>query len=94
MAIASHWWHVGCFRKAGYFTTLDFKIVDWQLLLREKDKEKTDFGCHRGLFEYNIIVFGVMNGPSTFQQLMSVVLHELGDFAMAYLDDIFIFNKP
>ena len=33
-----------------------------------------------------------MNGPSTFQQLTSLVLHELGDLAMAYLDKIIIFS--
>ena len=78
--------------KAKYFTTLDLKSGYWQIPLREEDKEKTAFGCHRGLFEYNVLPFGLTNGPSTFQQLISVVLNELGDFSMAYLDDIIIFS--
>ena len=32
------------------------------------------------------------NGASTFQQLMSVVFHAFGNFAMAYVDDMIIFN--
>ena len=30
--------------------------------------------------------------PGIFTELMSIVLHGLGDFAMAYLDDIIIFS--
>ena len=48
--------------------------------------------CHRGLYEYNVIPFGLASAPGIFQELMSVVLHGLGDFAVAYLDDIIIFN--
>ena len=36
--------------------------------------------------------FGLANAPGVFQELMSVVLQDLGKFAMAYLDDIIIFS--
>ena len=36
--------------------------------------------------------FGLANAPRIYQELMSIVLHGLGDFAMAYLDDIIIFS--
>ena len=36
--------------------------------------------------------FGLANVPGIFQELMSVVLHGLENFAMAYLDDIIIFS--
>ena len=36
--------------------------------------------------------FGLANAPGIFQELMSVVIHGLGDFAMAYLDDRIIFG--
>ena len=42
--------------------------------------------------EYNVMPFGLANAPGIFQELMSVVLHGLEDFAMAYLDDIIIFS--
>ena len=56
--------------------------------------EKTAFTCHRGLYEYNIIPFGLANTPGIFQELMAIVLQDLGNFAMAYLDDIIIFISP
>ena len=34
--------------------------------------------------------FGLANAPGIFQELMPVVLHGLGNFAVAYLDDIII----
>ena len=78
--------------KPKYFTTLDLKSGYWQITLDERDKEKTAFTCHRGLYEYNVMPFGLANAPGVFQELMSVVLQDLGKFAMAYLDDIIIFS--
>ena len=78
--------------KSKYFTTLDLKSGYWQIPLDVRDKEKTTFTCHRGLYEYNVMPFGLANAPGVFQELMSVVLQDLGKFAMAYLDDIIIFS--
>ena len=44
-------------------------------------------------YEYKVLPFGLMNGPSTFRQLIPVVLHEPSDFAMAYLDNNIIFSQ-
>ena len=74
--------------KAKYYITLDLKGGYWQIPLNEEDKEKTAFTCHRGLYEYNVMPFGLAGTPGMFQELMSVVLHGLGNFTMAYLDDI------
>ena len=78
--------------KAKYFTSLDLKSGYWQVLMNESDKEKTAFACHRGLFKFNVMPFGLSNAPAVFQELMSVVLQGLGDFAIAYLDDILVFS--
>ena len=59
----------------------------------EKDKEKTAFACHRGLFEFNVMPFGLSNAPAVFQELMSIVLNGCNAFAIAYLDDILIFSE-
>ena len=37
--------------------------------------------------------FGLANAPDIFQELMSIILQYLGNFAMAYLDDIIIFSS-
>lgn len=79
--------------KALYFTSLDLKSGYWQVQIQEQDKEKTTFVCHRGLFEFNVMPFGLCNAPQVFSELMSVVLQGLDSFVLAYLDDILIFSK-
>ena len=76
--------------KAKYFTTLDMKSGYLQILLNEEDKEKTAFTCHTGLYKYNVMPFSFTNAPGIFQELVSIVLHDLGNFAVAYLNDIII----
>ena len=53
---------------ASYFTSLDSKSGYWQVLMSEKDCEKTAFVFHRGVFEFNV------NSPQMFSELMSVVI--------------------
>ena len=74
--------------KAKYFTSLDLKSRYWQLPLTEGDKEKTAFTHHRGLYVHNVVPFGLANAPGILQELISIVLDGLGDFAMAYLETI------
>ena len=80
--------------KAKFFTFLDLKSGYWQVLMDEKDKEKTAFACHRGLFEFNVLPFGLSNAPAVFQELMSIFfLNGCNAFAIAYLDDIMTFSE-
>ena len=60
--------------------------------MNESDKEKTVFAWLWGLFEFKLMPFGLSNAPAVFQELMSVVLQGLGDFAIAYLDDILVLS--
>ena len=78
--------------KSNYFTSLDLKSGYWQVAMDEQDKEKTAFAYHKGLFEFNVMPFGLSNVPAVFQELMSVVLQGYSNFATAYLDDIMIFS--
>ena len=73
--------------KTEFITTLDLKSGYWQIPKDENDKEKTAFTLHRSLYEYNVMPFGLTNAPGTFQELMSIVLQDPGNFAMVYLDD-------
>ena len=79
--------------KAKFFTSLDLKSGYWQVAIDERDKEKTAFACHKGLFELNVMPFDLSNAPAVFQELMSVVLQGCYDFATAYLDDIMVFSS-
>ena len=79
--------------KARYFTSLYLKSGYWQVLMDEQDKEKTAFACHKVLYQFNVMPFGLVNAPSIFQELMNRVLNGLGDFSTAYLDDILIYSE-
>ena len=46
-----------------------------QIELDEEPKSKSVFVCHAGLFEYNVMPFGLCNAPATFQHLMQLVIH-------------------
>jgi hypothetical protein len=58
------------------------------------DKPKTTFNSRRGLFEFNVINFGLSCAPATFERLMESVLAGLQwDICMIYLDDIIVTGK-
>jgi len=82
------------FRKAKYFTSLDLASGYWQVEMEEEDKKKTAFTCHLGLYEFNVMPFGLKNAPPTFQRLMNHILKDyLYEFAVVYIDDILIYSK-
>ena len=81
---------------AKYFTTLDLAAGYWQIKVEKFSQEKTAFITHQGLYEFNVMPFGVMNAPAVFQRLMQRVLMNLKaseEFVSVCLDDIIIFSK-
>src|SRR5205085_1516295 len=77
-----------------YFTTVDCASGYWQVEMNEKDKEKTAFITHEGLYEWNVMPFGLCNAPATFQRLMQEVLDDLiYTKVLVYIDDIIIYSK-
>lgn len=77
---------------AKYFTSLDLASAYWSVPIKESDKEKTAFITQGGLFEFNVLPFGVKTAPATFQFLMQRVLAGHPS-AQPYLDDISIVSK-
>ena len=59
-----------------------------------KDREKTAFCTPEGLFEFNVMPFGLCNTPATFQRLMDSVLVGLHwKNCLMYIDDIVVIGK-
>ena len=46
-----------------YFSTLDAAAGYWQIPLRDEDKGKSAFICSEGLYEFNVMPFGLCNAP-------------------------------
>ena len=63
--------------QAKYVTSLDLKSGYWQDLMDESEKEKTAFACHPGLFQFNVMPFGLTTAQAIFQELMSRLLEGL-----------------
>ena len=77
-----------------WFSTLDLISGYWQVELDSKDKEKTAFSSPDGLFEFNVMPFGLCNAPATFQRLMDMVLAGMNwKTCLIYLDDIIILGR-
>ncbi|GBC41210.2 enzymatic polyprotein, putative [Rhizophagus irregularis DAOM 181602=DAOM 197198] len=82
------------FRKGSWFTSLNLAAGYHQVEMAEEDKEKTAFICSQGLYEYNVMPFGLKNAPGTFRRLMDKILKEyIGEFVTVYLDDIMIYSE-
>jgi hypothetical protein len=77
-----------------WFCTLDLASGYWQIKMDEKDKLKTAFTSHRGLFHFTVMPFGLTNTPVTFERLMDSILKSLTwKKCLCYLDDVIIFGN-
>uniref|UniRef100_A0A803JFV2 Gypsy retrotransposon integrase-like protein 1 n=1 Tax=Xenopus tropicalis TaxID=8364 RepID=A0A803JFV2_XENTR len=79
---------------ARWFSTLDLTSGYWQVEVHPADRHKTAFVTSHGLFQINVMPFGLCNAPSTFQRLMDIVLADLqGTACLVYLDDIIVIGR-
>jgi hypothetical protein len=65
----------------------------WQVPVDPKNRSKTAFATHRGLYDFLRMPFGLTNASSTFQRNIDLILSRVKlKTALVYLDDIIIFS--
>ena len=77
---------------ANYITKFDLLKGFWQIPLTERAKEISAFDTSNGLFQYNVMPFGMKNSPATFQRLVNTIISGLNR-CHAYIDDVIIHNN-
>ena len=77
-----------------YFCTMDLASGYWQVAMNLEDVEKTAFTTHVGLYEWNVMPFGLCNAPATFSRMMEMVLSDIvWKECLVYLDDVISFGR-
>jgi hypothetical protein len=82
-------------RGAKFFTKFDVRWGYNNIRIKKGDEWKAAFTTNRGLFEPQVMLFGLTNSPATFQALMNTIFVDLvakGQVAV-YLDDILIYSR-
>lgn len=78
-------------RNSTVFITLDLRAGYWNIRMDPKSAEYTAFRTPAGLYEFQVMPFGLVNAPATFQRVMDFIFGDLYDKGiLIYLDDILI----
>ena len=81
-------------RGSRWFSTLDLASGYWQVAMDTNTQEKAAFETPSGLYEWNVMPFGLCTAPSTFARLMELALKGLHwQICLIYLDDVIVMGR-
>ncbi len=86
--------YLSLFHEVKWLTVLDLTSAYWQILLTKRSWKYTAFLTAYRLYQFRVMLFGLVNILATFQKLMNDVLKDyLRKFCLIYLDNIIIYSK-
>ena len=74
-----------------YISKFDLLKGYWQIPLTDRAKEISAFTIPGGLYQYQVMPFGLKNAPGSFQRLMHEVKYGLPNTDV-YIDDVIVFS--
>ena len=74
------------------FSTIDLTRGFWQVPLDKNSKDYAAFITHRGVFNWNVMPFGLINSTATFTKLMRKILPQRNNI-IHYVDDVCIYTE-
>lgn len=79
-------------RGSNYYTKIDLCKGYWQVPLDEKSRQYTAFQTDKGLFQFVVLPFGLVNAPATFNRMMRLFLSDMPG-VHHFLDDILLCTR-
>ena len=77
-----------------YFSAVDLCSGYHQIALEENSRERSAITTHLGLFEWQVVPFGLGGAPSHFSRCMNALLSGMNyRNAIAFIDDVLIYSK-
>ncbi|XP_060077413.1 uncharacterized protein K02A2.6-like [Ylistrum balloti] len=72
-----------------HFTKIDLRNAYLQMVVREEDRHYLTINTHRGLFQYNRLVFGIASAPAIWQRSIDQILQGIPR-VQCILDDMIV----
>ncbi|XP_047475992.1 uncharacterized protein LOC125029857 [Penaeus chinensis] len=75
-----------------YFTKIDLSRGYWQIPIDEQSKPITAFQTNKGLMQFKVVPFGLINASATFNRMMRKLFNDTANVEM-FVDDLLVHTK-